>query len=65
MFPATAARALGLGDLPLLCARELNIEGATPKCVRILMHISTERVSHDLRHVSLENARGLNDELHT
>jgi chorismate mutase len=65
MFPATAARALGLGDLPLLCARELNIEGATPKCVRILMHISTERVPHDLRHVYLENARGLNDELRT
>jgi len=65
MFPATAARALGLGDLPLLCARELAIEEATPHCVRILMHISTERVPHDLRHVYLENAQGLNDELRT
>jgi chorismate mutase len=65
MFPATAARALGLGDLPLLCARELNIEGATPRCVRILLHLSTERVPHDLRHVYLENAKGLNDELRT
>lgn len=65
MFPATAARALGLGDLPLLCARELNIEGATPKCVRILMHLSTDRVANDLRHVYLGNAKGLNDELHT
>src|SRR4051812_21677225 len=65
MFPATAGRALGLGDLPLLCARELNIEGATPRCVRVLMHLSTERVPHDLRHVYLENARGLNDELRT
>ena len=65
MFPATAGRALGLGDLPLLCARELNIEGATPRCVRVLMHFNTERVPHDLRHVYLENARGLNDELRT
>ena len=24
-FPATAARAVGLGDVPLLCARELAI----------------------------------------
>ena len=65
MFPATAGRALGLGDLPLLCARELNIAGATPRCVRVLMHLSTERVPHDLRHVYLENAQGLNDELRT
>jgi len=65
MFPATAARPLGLGDLPLLCARELNIEGATPRCVRILMHFSTERVGADLKHVYLHGARGLNDELRT
>ena len=65
MFPATAARGLGLGDLPLLCARELQIEGAMPRCVRVLMHLSTERVLHDLRHVYLENAQGLNDELRT
>jgi chorismate mutase len=65
MFPATAARPLGLGDLPLLCARELQIEGATPMCVRVLMHLNTERVPHDLRHVYLEKARGLNDELRT
>jgi len=65
MFPATAARPLGLGDLPLLCARELNIKGATPRCVRILMHFSTERVGADLKHVYLYGARGLNDELRT
>jgi chorismate mutase len=65
MFPATAARPLGLGDLPLLCARELRIEGATPMCVRVLMHLNTERVPHDMRHVYLHNARGLNDELRT
>ena len=65
MFPATAARAVGLGDLPLLCARELDIDGATPRCVRILMHLSSERVPHDLRHVYLEHAQGLNDELRT
>ena len=65
MFPATAARPLGLGDLPLLCARELDIDGATPRCVRVLMHIVSERVPQDLRHVYLENAQGLNDELRT
>ena len=33
MFPATAARAMGLGDVPLLCARELDVVGATPRCL--------------------------------
>ena len=26
-FPATAARTFGLGDVPLICARELDVEG--------------------------------------
>jgi chorismate mutase len=62
-FPATAARTVGLGDVPLLCARELDIEGATPMCVRILMHLTTERSRTELRHVYLEGARGLRDDL--
>jgi chorismate mutase len=63
MFPATAARAVGLGDVPLLCARELDIEGGTPLCVRVLMHLTTERARSDLHHVYLEGARALRDDL--
>ncbi|MCU1447842.1 MAG: chorismate mutase [Acidimicrobiales bacterium] len=63
MFPAAAARGLGLGDVPLLCARELDITGATPKCVRVLMHLTTDRPRSDLHHIYLEGARGLNDDL--
>ncbi len=62
-FPATAARALGLGDVPLLCARELAIAGGMPLCVRVLMHLHTERSRHELHHVYLEGARGLRDDL--
>ena len=62
-FPATAARALGLGDIPLLCARELQIDGGMPLCVRVLMHLYTERSRADLHHVYLEGARGLRDDL--
>src|SRR5688500_14871562 len=36
-FPAAAARALGLGDVPLLCARELGISHGMPLCVRGLI----------------------------
>ena len=62
-FPATAARTLGLGDVPLICARELDIVGATPMCVRVLMHMTTRRSRAELRHVYLEGASGLRDDL--
>lgn len=63
MFPATAARGVGLGDVPLLCARELEIDGSVPRCIRILMHLTTERSRSELHHVYLEGARGLRDDL--
>lgn len=63
MFPATAARAMGLGDVPLLCARELAVVGATPLCIRVLLHVSTDLAADQLHHVYLEGARGLRDDL--
>ena len=63
MFPAAAARAIGLGDVPLLCARELEIVGATARCIRVLMHVTTDRSRSALRHVYLEGAKGLRDDL--
>lgn len=62
-FPAAAARALGLGDVPLLCARELGIKGGMPLCIRVLMHLYTERSRGELHHVYLDGARGLRDDL--
>jgi chorismate mutase len=61
MFPATAARAAGFGDVPLLCARELDINGAQPRCIRVMMHLETS--NEDLHHIYLEGARGLRDDL--
>lgn len=63
MFPATAARQLGLGDVPLLCARELDIVDGTPRCIRVLVHAYSERGRNELHHVYLEGARGLRDDL--
>ena len=62
-FPAEAARKFGLGDVPLLCARELDIEGGTPRCVRVLIHLQTEVPRDRLHHVYLEGARSLRDDL--
>jgi chorismate mutase len=63
MFPATAARAVGLGDVPLLCARELDIVASMPRCIRILMHAATDRPRADLHHVYLHGTRTMRDDL--
>ena len=63
IFPAAAARDIGFGDVPLICARELDIVGATPLCIRVLMHLSTALTRSELRHVYLEGAAGLRDDL--
>lgn len=60
-FPATAARALGLGDVPLLCARELAVEHGMPMVVRVLVHCYTDQ--DRLHHVYLDGARALRDDL--
>ncbi|MBA3432038.1 MAG: chorismate mutase [Actinobacteria bacterium] len=62
-FPAAAARRMGLGDIPLLCARELDVAGSVPMCIRVLIHLYTERDYGSLRHVYLRGASTLRDDL--
>ena len=62
-FPATAARSMGLGAVPLICARELSIEGAVDHCIRVMLHVTTERTRDQIHHVYLEGAQGLRDDL--
>jgi chorismate mutase len=63
MFPATAARALGLGDVPLLCAREIDVQGAMPRVLRVLLHLHTERSRDELHHLYLRGTSQLRDDL--
>ncbi|HEY5111857.1 MAG TPA: chorismate mutase [Acidimicrobiales bacterium] len=62
-FPATAARGVGFGDVPLLCASEIDVQGAKALTVRIMMHVYTKRSRSELRHVYLRNAQSLRDDL--
>lgn len=62
-FPATAARSIGLGDVPLICAREIPVSGSMPLCVRVLVHFETDKARSELHHVYLENAKSLRDDL--
>lgn len=62
-FPAVAARNMGMGDVPLICAQELDIVGAMPLCIRTMMHVETDRQRSQMRHVYLHDARSLRDDL--
>ncbi|NLF64119.1 MAG: chorismate mutase [Chloroflexi bacterium] len=58
-FPALAARQLGWFDVALLCGHEMDVPGALPRCVRILIHWNTRRRPEEIVHVYLHEARGL------
>ena len=62
-FPAAAARRLGMDGVPLLCAQEIDVAGAMPRCIRVLMHLYTERDYASLRHIYLGEARKLRTDL--
>ncbi|MEU6824717.1 chorismate mutase [Streptomyces atriruber] len=62
-FPAAAARGLGIVDVPLICAQELDIEGALPRVVRILAHIDTDRARSEITHVYLGAAAALRKDI--
>ena len=62
-FPATAARAAGLDDVALLGAQELDVDGSLPRCVRVMMHVETDRPRAQLHHVFLEGAVTLRPDL--
>jgi chorismate mutase len=62
-FPAEAAREAGLTRVPLMCARELAIEGGVERCIRIMLHVYTTLGSDELRHPSLHDARQLRTDL--
>ena len=62
-FPAVAGRRLGLGDVPLICAQELDIDGAMPLCIRVMMHVETDLGRDQVRHIYLHDARSLRDDL--
>ena len=62
-FPAAAARRIGLADVPLLCASEIAVPGALERCVRVLLHVHTDRARAQLRHVYLGGARALREDL--
>ena len=61
-FPAVAARRLGLNGVPLLCAREIDVPGALPRVIRLLLHCYADPES-EAQHVYLRDAKKLRRDL--
>ena len=58
-FPALAARELGFGDVPLMCATEIGVPHALPRVLRLMAHVETEAPRADIQHVYLRGAVAL------
>ena len=62
-FPAEAARSIGMTTVPLLCAAEIPVHGAMPLCIRILLHVNSDRKPADIEHVYLREAQKLRPDM--
>lgn len=63
-FPALAARALGWSEVALMCMREIPVPGSLPLCIRVLLHVNTERSAGEINHVYIHGAVNLRPEFH-
>jgi chorismate mutase len=63
VFPAEAARRMGLGRIPLMCAREIPVAGSMPRVIRLLLHFHTDRTQPEIVPVYLDGAESLRDDL--
>ena len=62
-FPPEAARLMGWKLVPMICAREIPVPGAMPRCIRVLLTIHTRRSPEEICHVYLGDAERLRPDL--
>lgn len=63
-FPASGARKLpGFDAVPLFDARQMNVEGAMERCIRVLLLVDTDLKQREINHVFLGKAASLRPDL--
>jgi chorismate mutase len=62
-FPALAARQMGWTEVPMVCAREIPVNGSLPLCIRVLIHWNSEKAQSEIEHVYLRDAIKLRPDL--
>ncbi len=62
-FPALAARRLGWSDVALLCGHEMAVPGSLTMCLRVLLHVNTDKRADEMLHIYLRGAQALRPDL--
>jgi chorismate mutase len=62
-FPAAAARRIGWTQVPLLNFTEIGVTGSLPRCIRVMLHVNTDKRQDEIVHVYLEGAQVLRPDL--
>lgn len=63
VFPAAAAREVGFSAVPLMCAVEIDVDGAMPRVVRAMATVSTELQPSQINHIYLAGAKALRTDI--
>ena len=63
VYPAAAARELGIVEAALMCMAELYVEGSLPMCIRLKMDVETDTLQRELKHIYLKNAKSLRPDI--
>lgn len=64
IYPAVAAREIGLTQAGLFCLQEMDVPGSLPLCLRVLLHAEVPgKKQSDARHIYLREAKGLRPDL--
>jgi len=64
-FPAVGARQMGWTSVPLMCGHEMSVPGSLPMCLRILLHVNTDKGPHEVQHVYIRGASARRPDLST
>ncbi len=62
-FPAVAARNMGWIYTPLFCTREIPVEGSMQGCIRVLMHVNSDKRQDEMVQLYLHDAQKLRPDL--
>ena len=63
-FPAKSVRTMeGWQYVPIMCMHEMDVPGALPLCIRVLLHVNTNTPQEEIKHVYLEDAVKLRPDL--
>lgn len=62
-FPALGARQMGWDNVPLFCCQEIAVENSLALCIRVLIHVNTDKKPSEIQHVYLRGANKLRRDL--